>query len=49
MAIDSDAIAKLTGGKMTIIPVDEKLAENMNPKVRAEFFQAWKKAMRGEG
>ena len=47
--LDGEEIAKLTGGNMKVIPVDEKLVGNMNPKLRAEFFQIWKKAMRGEG
>jgi iron(III) transport system substrate-binding protein len=47
--LDAEEIGKLTGGNMKMIPVDEKLVGNMNPKLRAEFFQVWKKAMRGEG
>lgn len=47
--LDSEEIAKMTGGNMKVIPVDEKLTGNMNPKLRGEFFQLWKKAMRGEG
>jgi len=47
--LDAEEIGKLTGGNMKVIPVDEKLAGNMNPKLRGEFFQIWKKAMRGEG
>jgi iron(III) transport system substrate-binding protein len=47
--LDADEIGKLVGSNLKIIPVDEKLADNLNPKMRAEFFQVWKKAMRGEG
>ncbi len=47
--LDSEEIGKLTGGNMKVIPVNEKLVGNMAPRMRAEFFQAWKKAMRGEG
>ena len=47
--LDAEEIGKLTGGNMKVIPIDEKLVGNMNPKMRAEFFQIWKKAMRGEG
>ena len=47
--LDSEEIAKLTGGNMKVIPINEKLVGTMAPKLRAEFFQAWKKAMRGEG
>jgi iron(III) transport system substrate-binding protein len=47
--LDAEEMNKLTGGNMKIIPVDEKLANNMAPRFRADFFQQWKKAMRGEG
>ena len=47
--LDAEELAKLVGPNMKVIPVDDKLAENLNPKLRAEFFQKWKKAMRGEG
>ena len=40
---------KVTGPNVKMIPVDEKLVDNLNPKMRAEFFQNWKKALRGEG
>ncbi len=47
--LDAAALGKITGPNVKMIPVDEKLADNLNPKIRAEFFQNWKKAMRGEG
>jgi iron(III) transport system substrate-binding protein len=48
-ALDADALGKITGPNVKMIPVDEKLIDNLNPKMRAEFFQNWKKALRGEG
>jgi hypothetical protein len=47
--LDADELKSLTGANMKVIPVDEKLADNLNPRMRADFFQKWKKAMRGEG
>ena len=47
--LDAEELTKLTGSNVKVIAVDEKLADNLNPKVRAEFFQKWKKALRGEG
>jgi iron(III) transport system substrate-binding protein len=47
--LDAEALAKITGPNVRMIPIDDKLTANLNPKVRAEFFQNWKKAMRGDG
>lgn len=47
--LDTDELKKLIGPNLKIIPVDDKLSENLNPRTRAAFFQKWKKAMRGEG
>ena len=47
--LDAEALGKVTGPNVKMIPVDEKLVDNLNPKMRAEFFQNWKKALRGEG
>ena len=47
--LDADALGKIVGVNIKMIPVDEKLVDNLNPKMRAEFFQNWKKALRGEG
>ncbi len=47
--LDTAALGKITGVNVKTIAVDESLLNNLNPKVRAEFFQNWKKAMRGEG
>lgn len=48
-ALDAEALAKITGSNVKMIAVDDKLADNLNLKMRAEFFQNWKKALRGEG
>ena len=48
-ALDAEALGKITGPNVKMISVDEKLTENLTPRVRGEFFQNWKKAMRGEG
>jgi iron(III) transport system substrate-binding protein len=47
--LDADELKTLIGSNMTVIPVNEKLEDNLNPRTRAAFFQKWKKAMRGEG
>lgn len=47
--LDAEALGKIIGSNVRLIPVDEKLSDNLNLKMRAEFFQNWKKALRGEG
>ena len=38
---------EMAGGKLKPIPVDAGLLEYTDPKKRAEFFQHWKKTLRG--
>jgi len=42
------ALRQIVGPGLKPTPVDENLTYYMDPKRRAEFFQQWKKTMRGE-